>query len=290
MRLKPISEQARSVAAAKSMDGSWSAEAFGRLLKELAAYDATVVSRTRLLKLWMTASMWLGLAGWVGGIALITKEQTVVAVVLMVASFVHIGVAATLHGREKPSGLPQDPLQMLHKFFRQIQGDVDPAKKVHAKVDFMGVTPAKRVSERQLDPAGFVSRTETIYVDAWCQLHFQLRDGSPVSLRMVDQYTDLDRIRLSKAGRRRSKRKCRKMTRVTATLRLNREAAWGNRPSVDPEWERLKVSRKRGQEAAVLDRWWLAKSRFVRPLVTPSGNEVVGMLFRLCSMRPVEAR
>jgi hypothetical protein len=87
-----------------------------------------------------------------------------------------------------------------------------------------------------------------------------------------------------------TKTKYKKICRLTATIVPPGPVEWVGQPWVDPTWERLRVAKKKGLDVAVLDRWFVYKEKDAKPKQNPSGDEAVGMLYRLCSMRPVEAR
>lgn len=290
MKLTDLSPAARTAAETQAIRGEWEYAAYDQLLKELIAYDSVMDARVAFRKKWMIWAIVFAFIGFFVGILVIDDGSVEAGIALMVGGVVHMIAAIMLWRKARKMALPENALAMLQQSFRQVRQDLDPKAKIRVNVDLSGPTDAKRGPKQVLPPNGFSSRNQWVYTDPWCQLRFQLRDGYKVTLRQVDQLTELQRTRRKPRGKYKTKMKYKKLCRLTATIVPPAPVQWAGKPKVDPTWERLRVAKKKGLDVAMLDRWFVYKEKFERPKQNPSGADAVGMLYRLCSMRPAEAK
>ena len=290
MKLNDLSPVARQAAETQAIRGEWEYGAFGQLLKQLIAYDAAMDALIAFRLKWVVVAVILAFLGLFVGIIVIDSDEAATGLAMLVGGIVHLIVAIVLWRKAKKKNLPENALAMLQQLFRQVRQDLDPKATIRVNVDLSGPTPAKCGPKKELPPNGFVSRSQYVYADPWCQLRLQLRDGYKLTLRQVDQLIELQRTRRKARGGYKTKTKYKKLCRLTATILPPAPVEWAGQPKVDPTWERLRVAKKKGLDVAVLDRWFVYKEKFGRPIQNPSGADAVGMLYRLCSMRPVEAK
>ncbi len=290
MKLRDLSPEARTAAETQAIRGEWEYAAYDQLLKDLIAYDAAMDARVAFRKKWMIVAIIVAFVGLFVAILVINNEDAGAGAAIFVGGIVHLITAIVLWKKARKMALPENALAMLQQMFRQVRQDLDTKAKIRVNVDLSGPTKAKCGPKQVLPPKGAHSLSQRVYADPWCQLRFQLRDGYKLSLRQVDQLTELERTRRTARGKYKTKTKYKKLCRLTATIVPPAPVQWAGQPRVDPTWERLRVAKKKGLDVAVLDRWFLYKEKLERPKQNPSGADAVGMLYRLCSMRPAEAK
>ena len=290
MTLKDLSRVARTAAETQAIRGEWEYAAYDQLLKDLIAYDTVMDARVAFRKKWMIGAIVLAFVGLFVGILVMDDGDVEAGLAILVGGIVHLVTTIVLWRKAKKQALPENALAMLQQSFRQVRQDLDPKAKIRVNVDLSGPTKAKRGPKQVLPPNGFKSRDQWVYTDPWCQLRFQLRDGYKVTLRQVDQLIELQRTKRTSRGKYKTKTKYKKLCRLTATIVPPAPVQWAGQPRLDPTWERLRVAKKKGLDVAVLDRWFQYKEKFEKPKQNPSGADAVGMLYRLCSMRPAAAR
>jgi hypothetical protein len=290
MRLHDLSQAARQAAETQAIRGEWEYATFEQLLKQLIAYDAAMDALIAFRLKWVVVAVILAFLGLFVGILVIGSDKAAVGWSMLLGGIVHLIVAIVLWRKAKRKDLPENALSMLQQLIRQVKQDLDPKATIRVNVDLSGPTQAKCGPKKELPANGFVSRSQYVYSDPWCQLRFQLRDGYTLTLRQVDQLIELQRTKRKARGGYKTKTKYKKLCRLTATIVPPAPVAWAGQPKVDPTWERLRVAKKKGLDVAVLDRWFLYKEKLERPKQNPSGADAVGMLYRLCSMRPAEAK
>jgi len=290
MKLTDLSPAARTAAETQAIRGEWEYAAFDQLLKDLIAFDTVMDARVAFRRKWMIWAIILAVVGLVVGILVIDDGDAGAGVAILVGGIIHMIATIVLFRKARKMALPENALAMLQQLFRQVRQDLDTQATIRVNVDLSGPTEAKCGPKQVLPPNGFDSRSQRIYSDPWCQLRFQLRDGYKLTLRQVDQLIELQRTRRKPRGKYKTKTKYKKLCRLTATIVPPAPVQWAGEPKVDPTWERLRVAKKKGLDVAVLDRWFVYKEKFGRPNQNPSGADAVGMLYRLCSMRPAEAK
>lgn len=290
MKLTDLSPAARTAAETQAIRGEWEYAAFDQLLKDLIAFDTVMDARVAFRKKWMIWAIILAVVGLFVGILVIDDGDAEAGVAILVGGIIHMIATIVLFRKARKMALPENALAMLQQLFRQVRQDLDTQATIRVNVDLSGPTEAKCGPKQVLPPNGFDSRSQRIYSDPWCQLRFQLRDGYKLTLRQVDQLIELQRTRRKPRGKYKTKTKYKKLCRLTATIMPPAPVQWAGEPKVDPTWERLRVAKKKGLDVAVLDRWFVYKEKFGRPNQNPSGADAVGMLYRLCSMRPAEAK
>ena len=257
MELADLSRVAQNAATAKAITGEWDYPGFDQLLKELIAYDKTMDARVGRRKIWMLISIFI-----------------------CTLAFVTMIVSIQLWRKSKKLALPEAALEMLHQLVRFLHQDLDPKAKITTTIDLSGLTDEKKQS---------IIPMQWSYLDPWCTIRFKLRDGYVVLVRQTDSFIETTRTRKNARGKKKSKTNWKKQSRVTARIIPPAPVKWGAPPKVDHVWERIKVVAKQDLSVAVLDRWWAYKTPTHAPTDAPPAKEIVGMLFRLCSMRPLEA-
>jgi hypothetical protein len=289
MRLHDLSPAARQAAEMQAIRGEWEHAAFDQLLKELVTYATGMNNQLALLTRWMIAAIVVAVWCVIAGLKVIDNGEGAMGAAILVGGIAHLIVSVVFWRRPPKKALPKDALAMVQQLFRQVRQDLDAKVTVRVNVDLSGPTEAKRGERQELPARGFASRHQFVYADPWCQLRLQLRDGYTLTLRQLDQHVEVRRLKRKGTGYK-TKTKYKKICRLTATIVPPGPVEWVGQPWVDPTWERLRVAKKKGLDVAVLDRWFVYKEKDAKPKQNPSGDEAVGMLYRLCSMRPVEAR
>ncbi len=281
MELADLSRVAQNAATAKAITGEWDYPGFDQLLKELIAYDKTMDARVGRRKIWMLISIFICTLAFV---TMLVLSNFVNGAAFGGAGFggaiANLIVSIQLWRKSKKLALPEAALEMLHQLVRFLHQDLDPKAKITTTIDLSGLTDEKKQS---------IIPMQWSYLDPWCTIRFKLRDGYVVLVRQTDSFIETTRTRKNARGKKKSKTNWKKQSRVTARIIPPAPVKWGAPPKVDHVWERIKVVAKQDLSVAVLDRWWAYKTPTHAPTDAPPAKEIVGMLFRLCSMRPLEA-
>lgn len=290
MRRQDLSPAARIAADARAIRGSWDGPALEQLLRELIAYDAVLDARVAFRLKLMMGAIAAAFFVFIFSVVMLTDEDGLLLAAILAADALLVAGAIWSWWRARKMALPEQALLMLQQMFRQIRQDLDPAEKVRISVDLSGPTKTKRGQKQTLPAGAFVKREQYVYTDPWCQVRMQLRDGCTLTLRQRDQLFEIQRTRRRMHGKTKVKTRYKKLCRLTATLLPPAPQQWKARPKLDAEWERLRMANKRGQEVAVLERWFLYKQQFGEPKDNPTGADAVSLLYRLCAMREAGAR
>jgi hypothetical protein len=282
MELAELSPVAQNAATAKAITGEWDYPGFDKLLKELIAYDTTMDARVKRRKIWMIIAIFVCLVAFVNMIVLFDFENgPAFGVAGFVGSIANLIVSIRLWSNSKKLALPEAALAMVHQLAGLLRQDLDPKAKITTTIDLSGLTDKKKKS---------INPMQSSYLDPWCTIRFKLRDGYVAVVRQTDSFIETTRKKKNARGKTKTKTKWKKQCRVTARIIPPAPVKWGTPPKVDHVWERVKVITKRDLSVAVLDRWWAYKTRTEASTEAPPAKEIVGMLFRLCSMRPLEAK
>jgi len=282
MELAQLSPIAQSAAKAKAITGEWDYPGFDQLLKELIAYDKSMDARVSRRKKWMIISIILTVVAFVAMIILLDgADYTVIALAVVGGAVANLVWSIMLWRKSTNLALPEVALESVHQLARMLRQDLDPKAKIITAIDLSGPTGKKKKLGKP---------QQWIYFDPWCTMRFALRDGYIAVVRQIDTFTETTRTKSNSRGKTKSKTKWKKQCRVTARIIPPAPVIWGSPPQVDRVWERVKVVAKRDLSVAVLDRWWAYKQPTNAPTKSPEAKEIIGMLFRLCAMRPVEAK
>lgn len=282
MELAQISPVAQNAAIAKAITGEWDYPCFDQLLKELIAYDTTMDARVSRRLQWMIVSIILCVVAFVAMIILGDYEEYFYfGVAGFVGAVCNMIWSIKLWRKAKKLALPEAALAMVHQLAGLLRQDLDPKAKITVTIDLSGLTDKKKKS---------INPMQSTYLDPWCTIRFKLRDGYVAVVRQTDSFVETTRKKKNARGKTKTKTKWKKLCRVTARIIPPAPVKWGTPPKVDHVWERVKVVTKRDLSVAVLDRWWAYKTRTEASTEAPPAKEIVGMLFRLCSMRPMEAK
>jgi hypothetical protein len=287
MNRQDLSPAARAAADAQAIRGSWDGPGFEQLLRELLAYDAVLDARVAFRLKVMIGTIVAAVVGFIVAVVMLAEEDGLLVLAVMVVEALLVGVTVWRWLQASKMALPERALLMMQQMFRLIRQDLDPAEKIRVNVDLTGPTKAKRGQKQKLPAGAFIAREQYVFADPWCHVRFQLRDGCRLTLRQVDQVIEVRRTKRSLRGKMKVKVRYRKLCRLTATLLPPAPVRWKAGPQVDAEWERLRMANKRGQEVALLERWFLYKPHEGRPKENPSGADAVGLFYRLCAMREV---
>lgn len=280
MELADLSPLAKTAAEAKAITGDWDYPGFDQLLKELIAYDKTIDARVSRRKKWMIISIILTVAPLLTMFFLL-EGFNAIALCWLAGAVANLVWSIKLWSKSKKVALPEAALESVHQLARMLRQDLDPKAKITSTIDLSGLTDKKKNS---------VKPQQWIYLDPWCTMRFKLRDGYIAVVRQIDTFTETTKTKRNSRGKTKSKTKWKKQCRVTARIIPPAPVVWGTPPQVDRVWERVKIIAKRELSVAVLDRWWAYKQPTDAPTKPPEAKDIVGMLFRLCAMRPVEAK
>ncbi|MCX6586899.1 MAG: hypothetical protein NTX13_10020 [Acidobacteria bacterium] len=290
MKPTDLSPAARAAADRQAIRGSWDGPALERLLQELLAYDVVLDARVAFRLKVMIGTIVAAVVGFIAAVVMIAEEDGLLLLAVAALEALLVGATVWRWLQASKMALPERALLMLQQMFLQIRQDLDPAEQIRVNVDLTGPTKAKRGQKQKLPAGAFLAREQYVFTDPWCSVRFQLRDGCRLTLRQVDQVMEVRRTKRSLRGKTKVKVRYKKLCRLTATLLPPAPVRWKARPQVDAEWERLRVANKKGQEVAVLERWFLYKPHEGRPKENPTGADAVGLMYRLCAMREVAAR
>lgn len=287
MELSALSPPARDAAQNRTLQGDFDPATFPQLLDELLAFDRSIDDLTASRLQACTWSAVVLIATFIFNMVRAVSDDTLLltaATVLPVAAAGHLYWRIRRWQETKQMSLEQSRLETLRQIFALIRRDLAPQAPFKANIDL------SVFSEKQLTPSPGRKDLATVQLP-WCHLRCKLRDGYVIVLRQTDQLAKRTLHKRSRSGKTKEKVSWRKECRVTASLIAPRPVTWNEAIKTDRIWERLKVANKRGNDVATLDRWWLFKDkRSSPPEKTPTGQDLVGMLFRLCSMRPQEAK
>ena len=283
MKLAQLSPIAQSAAKAKAITGEWDYAGFDQLLEELIAYDKTMDARVPRQKKWMIISIVICFFSFVAMLVMnATLDDNSIGVGIFAAAVANLVWSIILFRKCSKQALPEAALESVHQLARLLRQDLDPKAKIITTIDLSGPTGKKKKPSAQPH--------QRIYFDAWCTMRFRLRDGYTAVVRQIDTFTETTKMTRNARGKIKRKIKWKKQCRVTARIIPPAPIQWGKPPQVDRVWERFKMVAKRDLSVACLDRWWSYKKRSEAPKRAPSAKDIVGMLFRLCAMRPVEAK
>jgi len=280
MELAQLSPIAQSAAKAKAITGEWDYPGFDQLLKELIAYDKTMDARVSRRKKWMIISIILTVAPFIAMFFLL-EDYNAIALCGLGGAVANLIGSIMLWKRSKALALPEAALESVHQLARLLRQDLDPKAKIITTIDLSGLTEKKKK---------LVQPKQWIYLDPWCTMRFKLRDGYVAVVRQIDTFTETTKSKRNSRGKTKTKTKWKKQCRVTARIIPPAPVIWGSPPQVDRVWERVKVVAKRDLSVACLDRWWAYKQPSKAPTKSPEAKEIIGMLFRLCAMRPMDAK
>lgn len=281
MELADLSPLAKTAAQAKAITGEWEYPAFDQLLQELITYDDTIDARVKRRLRWMITSIILCVVAFVTMIVLSGSNHLALGVAAFGGAIANMIWSIQLWRKSKKLALPETALAMVHQLARLLRQDLDPKAKITANIDLSGLTDQKKKS---------INPKQWTYFDPWCSIRFKLRDGYVAIVRQTDSFTETKRTKRNARGKTKSKTKWKKQCRVTARIIPPAPVVWGAPPQVDRVWERHKVITKNDVSVAVLDRWWAFKQPTDAPTKSPAAKDIIGMLFRLCAMRPLEAK
>lgn len=171
---------------------------------------------------------------------------------------------------------------LIRPVLRDVLADLDPEKKVKARLDLTGMADSKQVSKKELPPGRFQKLTETVQKDPWCELRLPLADGSVMTLEVTNEYHKIERRYKGRSGKTKWKSKWRKEAEVAATLLPPPGTKWNESAQVAGADEKLKSFEKDGVTGKCLQHYWSFKdaSESVAS-VCPPPREVVGMMLRL---------
>ena len=282
MKLAQLSPIAQSAAKAKAITGEWDYAGFDQLLKELIAYDKTMDARVPRQKKWMIISIVIFFFSFVAMLVMnATLDDNSIGVGIFAAAVANLVWSIILFRKCSKQALPEAALESVHQLARLLRQDLDPKAKITANIDLSGLTDQKKKS---------INPKQWTYFDPWCSIRFKLRDGYVAVVRQTDSFTETKRTKRNARGKTKSKTKWKKQCRVTARIIPPDPVVWGAPPQVDRVWERHKVITQNDVSVAVLDRWWAFKQPTDVPTKSPPAKDIIGMLFRLCAMRPLEAK
>ncbi len=282
MELAQLSPAAQNAALAKAITGDWDYPGFDQLLKELIAFDQTMDARVKRQLIWMIISIIVCFFAFLTMLFLFGEpDYTYIGVAGFVGAVANMIWSIMRWRKSRKLALPEASLEMVHQLARLLRHDLDPKAKITATIDLSGLIDKKKKS---------INPKQWTYLDPWCTIRFKLRDGYIALVRQTDSFIETTRTKKNARGKTKSKTKWKKQCRVTARIIPPAPVQWGTLPPVDRTWERVKVTAKRDLSVASLDRWWAFKQRTDAPKETPPAKEIVGMLFRLCTMRPKEAK
>ena len=282
MELADLSPLAKTAAQAKAITGEWEYPAFDQLLQELIAYDNTIDARVKRRRKWMMISIVLSFVLLLATFFLADTDYFYFVVASFGAAVAYMILCIQLWRKSKKLALPEASLEMVHQLARLLRQDLDPKAKISITIDLSGPTDQKKTASNK--------PKQWIYLDPWCAMRFKLRDGYIAVVRQTDTFTKTIKTKKGAGGKTKSKTKWKKQCRVTARIIPPTPVVWGASPQVDPVWERHKMVTKNDVSVAVLDRWWAFKQRTDVPTKSPAAKDIIGMLFRLSAMRPLEAK
>lgn len=171
---------------------------------------------------------------------------------------------------------------LIRPVLRDVLADLDPEKKVKARLDLTGMADSKQVSKKELPPGRFQKLTETVQKDPWCELRLPLADGSVMTLEVTNEYHKIERRYKGRSGKIKWKSKWRKEAEVAATLLPPPGMQWNESAQVAGADEKLKKFEKDGVTGKSLLRYWSFKGTNEEVAGTaPPAREVVGMMLRL---------
>ncbi len=281
MELAQLCPAAQNAALAKSITGEWDYPGFDQLLKELIAFDQTMDARVRRNLRWMVISIILCVIAFITMFILIGEDYLYSGIAAFVGALANMIRCIQLWRKSKKLALPEASLEMVHGLIRLLRQDLDPKAKITATIDLSGLTDKKKQSIKPMQWA---------YLDPWCSIRLKLRDGYVALVRQTDTFIETTKTKKGARGKTKSKTKWKKQCRVTARIIPPAPVVWGAPPQVDRVWERHKMVTKNDVSVAVLDRWWAFKQPTDAPTKSPAARDIIGMLFRLCAMRPKEAK
>ncbi len=285
---KEFSPEARAAIQARAISGTWELRKLQKLLGELSHFDETNEAAIKKARTRMILSIVATVIGFIAAIVVIGNFESAWGFLLPVAA---VGLAV-MFGRKlsrlKKADLIDDFRVCLRPGLRDLAQDLNPAKKIHVRMDLSGPVDRKITSRREIPPGPYMKLTETVFQDPWCEVKLPLLDGSTAVLEFEVCWKKLERRYRSRGGKIKFKTKWRKECTAAATLIPAMPVYWNEavlRARLDPQCEKAKLVQKDGVTGAKLERYWVFKAASDPPKDAPPAREVVGLLLRLCYAR-----
>lgn len=274
-----------TIAAAKErkLNGNFEGKRLLKILGEIAKIDESVgaiIDRAHKRGVAMGLATFAGVFG--GAFFTALSGLWMVFAIPAVTGVIAAKNLIQAYRMKKRDDMLDDFRVLIRPVLRDVLADLDPEKKVKARLDLTGMADSKQVSKKELPPGRFQKLTETVQKDPWCELRLPLADGSVMTLEVTNEYHKIERRYKGRSGKIKWKSKWRKEAEVSATLLPPPGMKWNESAEVAAAGEKLKRFEKDGVTGKSLLHYWSFKGTNEEIAGTaPPAREVVGMMLRL---------
>jgi len=288
-----LSAEAKKAISSQALTGSWDFQTLVALLHEIKRWDTRVGDGKKRAKRLLNAGILttvLGVFGFIGWAMAEESPYPFLYAIPALGCTIGMGYWGHRKGKEWRSvDVPDEVRLSLLPVLQSLRQDLHPGRKIRVNLKLSVFDVDQHKTERKLPPGKNRSLTEHTYDEPVGMVRIPLANGAFAVIRMANHYVKLTRSYTNPRGKSKTKLKWKKRSTVSCVLIPESPSVqWNDKRAkkhVDPQHERLKLSKKRGVTVGSLRRCYVFKAADDHPEDTFPPEQIMKMLVCLNTIR-----